>query len=44
MTMAMEIISEAPADACPDTPGTSTIDRYGCVDADGDGYSTPTQG
>ena len=33
-----------PADACPDTPGTSTTDRFGCVDADGDGYSTPTQG
>ena len=37
-------LGSTPADACPDTPGTSTIDRYGCVDADGDGYSTPTQG
>jgi hypothetical protein len=26
-------------DACPGEPGTSTIDRYGCVDDDGDGYS-----
>ena len=26
-------------DACPGVPGTSTIDRYGCVDTDGDGIS-----
>ncbi|DAC54136.1 MAG TPA: hypothetical protein D7I11_05385 [Candidatus Poseidoniales archaeon] len=26
-------------DACPSTPGTSTEDRYGCPDADGDGWS-----
>ena len=26
-------------DACPGTPGNSTIDRYGCVDDDGDGMS-----
>ena len=26
-------------DACPGVPGTSTIDRYGCVDGDGDGIS-----
>ena len=26
-------------DACPSTVGTSTIDRYGCVDGDGDGAS-----
>ena len=26
-------------DACPTTAGTSTIDRYGCVDGDGDGAS-----
>ena len=26
-------------DACPTTPGTSTEDRYGCPDADGDGWS-----
>ena len=26
-------------DACPGIPGTSTVDRYGCVDADGDGIS-----
>ena len=26
-------------DACPGVPGTSTIDRYGCVDSDGDGIS-----
>ena len=36
-------LGSTPADACPDVPGTSTVDRYGCVDADGDGYSTPTQ-
>lgn len=36
-------LGSTPADACPDIPGTSTVDRYGCVDADGDGYSTPTQ-
>ena len=26
-------------DACPGVPGTSTIDRHGCVDTDGDGIS-----
>ena len=26
-------------DACPGVPGNSTIDRYGCVDDDGDGMS-----
>ena len=26
-------------DACPTTSGTSTQDRYGCPDADGDGWS-----
>jgi hypothetical protein len=26
-------------DACPGIPGNSTIDRYGCVDNDGDGIS-----
>ena len=26
-------------DACPTVPGTSTIDRRGCIDSDGDGYS-----
>ena len=36
-------LGSTPADACPQTPGTSTADRYGCVDADGDGYSTPTE-
>ena len=37
-------LGSVPSDACPDIPGTSTEDRYGCVDGDGDGYSTPTQG
>ena len=26
-------------DACPGVPGTSTVDRYGCIDGDGDGIS-----
>ena len=26
-------------DACPSIVGTSTIDRFGCLDTDGDGYS-----
>ena len=26
-------------DACPALPGNSTVDRFGCMDADGDGYS-----
>jgi len=26
-------------DACPGVPGNSTIDRYGCIDSDGDGMS-----
>jgi len=29
-------------DDCPSSPGLSTIDRQGCPDPDGDGYSTPT--
>ncbi|DAC59624.1 MAG TPA: hypothetical protein D7I08_01855, partial [Candidatus Poseidoniales archaeon] len=29
-------------DACPLSAGTSTIDRLGCVDSDGDGVSNPT--
>ena len=28
-------------DYCTDKAGTSTIDRYGCPDLDGDGYSDP---
>ena len=28
-------------DACPSTAGNSTLDRYGCLDGDGDGYSNP---
>ena len=31
-------------DDCPDQYGTSSIDRYGCADADGDGYSNPIEG
>ena len=30
-------------DACMDRAGTSTMDRYGCPDADGDGYSNPDE-
>ena len=26
-------------DACKNTAGNSTIDRFGCLDSDGDGYS-----
>ena len=29
------------ADQCPDVAGTSTVDRLGCEDTDGDGYSDP---
>lgn len=29
------------ADACPSIPGNSTLDRFGCIDSDGDGYSNP---
>jgi len=29
-------------DACPDTRGTSLLDRLGCRDTDGDGWSDPT--
>ena len=31
-------------DACPTVLGTSTVDRYGCLDTDMDGYSDPTVG
>lgn len=34
--------TEDSEDDCAFTPGTSTIDRLGCVDTDGDGYSDPT--
>ncbi len=30
------------ADACPNSFGNSTADRYGCPDTDGDSYSDPT--
>jgi hypothetical protein len=30
-------------DACPGLQGTSTIDRFGCPDTDGDGYSNPSE-
>ncbi len=26
-------------DACPSIPGNSSMDRFGCIDTDGDGYS-----
>ena len=32
------------ADGCPSVSGNSTTDRYGCTDADGDGYSNPDSG
>ncbi|MDG1551183.1 MAG: S8 family serine peptidase, partial [Candidatus Poseidoniaceae archaeon] len=28
-------------DSCPAVSGTSTLDRYGCTDTDGDGWSDP---
>ncbi|MDP6362263.1 MAG: S8 family serine peptidase [Candidatus Poseidoniaceae archaeon] len=31
-------------DACPTFVGTSTADRYGCLDSDGDTYSSPDAG
>ena len=31
-------------DACPVSPGTSTEDRFGCADADSDGFSDPDGG
>ena len=34
--------TEDSSDDCAFTSGTSTIDRLGCVDTDGDGYSDPT--
>ncbi len=30
-------------DSCPELNGFSTIDRMGCKDSDGDGYSNPTE-
>ncbi|MEE2812175.1 MAG: hypothetical protein VX627_04010 [Candidatus Thermoplasmatota archaeon] len=33
-----EITGHQP-DACPDDFGTSTVDRFGCLDTDGDGWS-----
>jgi len=34
--------TEDSSDDCAFTAGTSTVDRLGCVDTDGDGYSDPT--
>ena len=31
-------------DACPDTAGNSTADRFGCIDTDGDGWSDAGDG
>jgi hypothetical protein len=33
--------SQLNGDGCPTVAGTSTEDRYGCPDSDGDGYSDP---
>ena len=30
-------------DDCPEIDGTSTHDRTGCIDSDGDGYSDPDE-
>ena len=32
------------SDGCPTISGNSTIDRFGCIDSDGDGYSDPDAG
>ena len=37
--MAMVIMQEVKSRLCPDIFGNSTLDVFGCVDADGDGYS-----
>ena len=34
-------ITSVRIDICPHSPGRSTIDRIGCPDTDGDGYSDP---
>ncbi|DAC11193.1 MAG TPA: hypothetical protein D7I09_01280, partial [Candidatus Poseidoniales archaeon] len=34
-----DLASGEQPDACPGTSGTSTLDRYGCPDSDGDGQS-----
>ena len=31
-------------DACPEVYGNSTVDRFGCIDSDGDGRSDPEEG
>ena len=31
-------------DGCPDVFGNSTVDRFGCIDSDGDGRSDPDSG
>jgi hypothetical protein len=36
--------SQANGDGCPTVAGTSTEDRFGCPDSDGDGYSDPDGG
>jgi len=32
------------ADDCPELFGTSTLDKRGCIDSDGDGWSNPIEG
>ena len=36
------VSGQTATDECPLVPGSSTIDRIGCLDSDGDGYSDPT--
>jgi hypothetical protein len=46
MVAALMLLTGAAAeevDACPDVEGTSTEDRAGCLDSDGDGYSDPDE-
>ena len=38
-----DLASGEQPDACPGTAGTSTLDRYGCPDSDGDGQSDSPQ-
>lgn len=39
-----DLLNGARPDACPSTAGTSHEDRYGCPDADADGWSDPGTG
>ena len=43
LLLCLSSVAAEEADDCPDVDGTSTEDRVGCLDGDGDGFSDPDE-